>query len=448
MGLRYEFNAPPVDADDRMRIYDQDTSQIVQVGTDGVPRSGIASDYNNVAPRIGFNYDLTGMGTTMLQGGYGLFYNIGTLIETSALYFNPPYFGIGLYFPTQTAPADAREPVPRAGHRHAADLQLARPEHAHGLRAPGQPRPRARLREDDGGRPLRRLVRPATRAQAQHQPGRARARARSRRAVRCRSTATSSWSSRGRPRTTTRCRSAPCAAPATASRSAARTPGPSRWTTSRRSSPPTATTTRRRTAATSPPSGACRTSTSGTGAVFSGSYVPSRTWAPAALGRGWQVAGVVSVQSGRPFTPRVSFDNSNSGNTGGGTFAYDRPNEVTGTDAAGRRHRGQLPGPLVRHRAAVHLRQRRPQRPDRTGLRVGRRGAVAAPRARRHAQPRAAPRGLQPAQPHQPPAARQLRGPAHVRAVAVGATRVASSSWRRVSRSESAASRPRSSRCA
>ncbi len=89
------------------------------------------------------------------------------------------------------APAHAREPVPGAGHRHAADLQLARPEHAHGLRASGQPRRRALVREDDGRCALRRVVRPATRAQAQHQPGPARSRRRSRRAAHSRSTATS-----------------------------------------------------------------------------------------------------------------------------------------------------------------------------------------------------------------------------------------------------------------
>ena len=39
-------------------------------------------DGNNIAPRIGFAYDLGGAGTTVLRGGYGLFYNsvsIGTL---------------------------------------------------------------------------------------------------------------------------------------------------------------------------------------------------------------------------------------------------------------------------------------------------------------------------------------------------------------------------------
>ena len=44
--------------------------------------------------------------------------------------------------------------------------------------------------------------------------------------------------------------------------------------------------------------------------------------------RGWQASVVFTAQSGRPFTPRVSFDNSNTGNIGGGTFAYDRPNLV------------------------------------------------------------------------------------------------------------------------
>ncbi len=50
----------------------------------------------------------------------------------------------------------------------------------------------------------------------------------------------------------------------------------------------------------------------------------------AAFTRDWQISAIFSAQSGRPFTPRVSFDNSNSGNMGGGTFAYDRPNVVTG----------------------------------------------------------------------------------------------------------------------
>jgi hypothetical protein len=59
--------------------------------------------------------------------------------------------------------------------------------------------------------------------------------------------------------------------------------------------------------------------------------VLSVIWTPAArsrVTRDWQFAALVSVQSGRPFTPRLSADNSNTGNTGGATFASDRPDVV------------------------------------------------------------------------------------------------------------------------
>src|SRR5204862_5962901 len=55
------------------------------------------------------------------------------------------------------------------------------------------------------------------------------------------------------------------------------------------------------------------------------------------IARNWQASAVFTAQSGRPFTPRVSFDNSNTGNVGGGTAAYDRPNVVHGTPPAGAR---------------------------------------------------------------------------------------------------------------
>ena len=43
-GLRYEYNTPPVDANDRANIYDVATGTLVAVGTNGVPRSGFHPD--------------------------------------------------------------------------------------------------------------------------------------------------------------------------------------------------------------------------------------------------------------------------------------------------------------------------------------------------------------------------------------------------------------------
>ena len=45
------------------------------------------------------------------------------------------------------------------------------------------------------------------------------------------------------------------------------------------------------------------------------------------LARGWQLYAIGSFQSGPPFTPRLSFDNSNTGNTGD-VSGVDRPDVV------------------------------------------------------------------------------------------------------------------------
>jgi len=46
-----------------------------------------------------------------------------------------------------------------------------------------------------------------------------------------------------------------------------------------------------------------------------------------ALLNNWQVSSIVTLETGRPFTPRLGTDNSNTGNVGG-FFAHDRPNVV------------------------------------------------------------------------------------------------------------------------
>jgi len=103
-GLRYDYIAPPVDEDDRANLYDQSTGQLVPVGTGSMPRGGYEPDRNNLAPRVGMAWTLDRAARTVLRGGYGIYYNQGALATSEGLYFNPPYFNLGVYFPAPGLP--------------------------------------------------------------------------------------------------------------------------------------------------------------------------------------------------------------------------------------------------------------------------------------------------------------------------------------------------------
>jgi hypothetical protein len=47
---------------------------MVRPGSNGVPAGLVTNDYNTVQPRVGFSYDLTGAGKTILRGGFGTFF--------------------------------------------------------------------------------------------------------------------------------------------------------------------------------------------------------------------------------------------------------------------------------------------------------------------------------------------------------------------------------------
>jgi hypothetical protein len=43
-------------------------------GTNGIPHGVVTNDYATLQPRVGFSYDLTGAGKTVLRGGFGTFF--------------------------------------------------------------------------------------------------------------------------------------------------------------------------------------------------------------------------------------------------------------------------------------------------------------------------------------------------------------------------------------
>jgi hypothetical protein len=97
-GLRYEFTAPAVDADDRANVYDPATGQLVQVGTNGVPRAGYHADKNNFGPRVGIAWGIGRQQNTVVRAGYGMYFDQSALAPSEGLYFSPPYFNFNFYF--------------------------------------------------------------------------------------------------------------------------------------------------------------------------------------------------------------------------------------------------------------------------------------------------------------------------------------------------------------
>ena len=327
-GLRYEFNAPPYDADDRMRILDLASLELRTVGSDGVSRSGLRGDYNDIAPRLGARWDLTGTGRWLVRGGYGIFYDAGTLIENSALYFNPPNFALQLFFPGAT-PLSLVSPFP-AGRGFA---------------------PRASINTLDPGMRT-----------AYTQQGTAGLEG----VLAGTSIAARYVTSRGFDMSRKRNLNQPTPGPGPLD---ARRPlgslgnvllvestGASTYHAMELSAvrePRHGLTVRAAyTLSKSMDDTSAFLATDGDDNTPQNSRDLGAEWGPSdfdvrqrlviavtaespnrwrrVIARHWQASAVFTAQSGRPFTPRVSFDNSNTGNVGGGTFAYDRPTVVTG----------------------------------------------------------------------------------------------------------------------
>lgn len=112
-GLRYELNTPPVDAEDRANVYDPATRTLVRVGTNNIPRGGFGADKNNFAPRVGLAWTLDEAQNTVLRAGYGVYYDQSALAPGEALYFNAPFFDLNLFFSLPGLPLTLNNPFPQ-----------------------------------------------------------------------------------------------------------------------------------------------------------------------------------------------------------------------------------------------------------------------------------------------------------------------------------------------
>ena len=112
LGLRYENNQPAFDADDAASIYDPSSRQIVRLGQGGIPRGGFSRDNNNIAPRVSIALRPPATDRLVVRAGWGVYYNFSDLATGQGIYFNPPFFNSLLFFPSQLAPLTINQPWP------------------------------------------------------------------------------------------------------------------------------------------------------------------------------------------------------------------------------------------------------------------------------------------------------------------------------------------------
>ena len=88
-----------VDADNRANLYDAQSGQLVQVGTGNMPRGGYTPGSKQFRAACRLCLGARARGKNVVRGGYGIYYNQGSLATSEGLYFNPPYFNLNVYFP-------------------------------------------------------------------------------------------------------------------------------------------------------------------------------------------------------------------------------------------------------------------------------------------------------------------------------------------------------------
>jgi hypothetical protein len=97
MGLRWDMFVPWVEDDNRQSNFDPSTGRMVVASDNAVINGVNVGRYlqtyakDDFGPRVGFAYDLSGNGRTVIRGGYGIFWNWGVGGTSSSKGTNQPF---------------------------------------------------------------------------------------------------------------------------------------------------------------------------------------------------------------------------------------------------------------------------------------------------------------------------------------------------------------------
>jgi hypothetical protein len=92
LGVRYEnfLGWPWTEVNNRMYAFvpSISTTDLEQVGTQGIPRSGVNNNKLNFAPRVGFAYKISDK--TVFHAGYGIYYSAPNVANSAGMSINAP----------------------------------------------------------------------------------------------------------------------------------------------------------------------------------------------------------------------------------------------------------------------------------------------------------------------------------------------------------------------
>lgn len=104
IGIRYEFARSPVEINNRSLFFSTEQRRVILAGQ-GVRPDIVDPDYNNWAPRFGFNWSPKFVSNSVVRGGFGIFYATDNFNEEQFKVNGPPFFQ------AQTLNGDARTPT-------------------------------------------------------------------------------------------------------------------------------------------------------------------------------------------------------------------------------------------------------------------------------------------------------------------------------------------------
>lgn len=90
LGLRYDWNGTPNEAENRFTVFNPALDTLQQVGVNGGPDHAYNESALNFEPRVGFAYDAFGTGKTVLRSAYAIFIDQPNNGLVSGLASNPP----------------------------------------------------------------------------------------------------------------------------------------------------------------------------------------------------------------------------------------------------------------------------------------------------------------------------------------------------------------------